>query len=351
MKQVRIQSISLILRLAFACLLAASGSWYVSACSLTGTTPALMTFSPSANPLDVGAVDSYPTGKLLGAVPSNQFRQLMSTDCMSSWASQWTVSNYAPLSLTISPGDGYTYPVYPTNITGIGYIMKQTAITSDAIRTASASSPIWTGSSPSGYAVGVGISFVTTGRLLPGSYTIASRLDAAKFAMSQTSNVQDAYASFNFGYAGFTLNVTGKTCTIDTNTIAQTVNLPATAITKISEVGATDGATPFSFSVSGCTTDIKLHATLTDVNNPNSKNNALANTGDATGVGIQILKDRSPVLFGPQSSVAGNTNQFYIGTGATSYSIPLVAQYVNTGTGAVTAGSVQSQAWVTFSYQ
>ncbi|MNO06732.1 F17a-G fimbrial adhesin precursor [compost metagenome] len=71
------------------------------------------------------------------------------------------------------------------------------------------------------------------------------------------------------------------------------------------------------------------------------------------GIGIQILKDNVVLGYGPDSSAAGNTNQWSAGTvkqGQASMIIPLQARYVQT-TARITSGSANANATFTMSYQ
>lgn len=251
---------------------------------------------------------------------------------------------------TYYPGGPWTnYFIYPTGVQNIGFIISGSdtsyqwmAINGDTLLWPGANGISWNSDR-------VVIGFVQTGPLNPGTYVVPSKTFLNHYGSSSKTANDSTFGPGIISYSSMTVTANTDTCTIDANSIAQTINMPGISTSAISAPGTTGGNTPFSLSVSGCSTGIKLFATLTDVNDTSSTGNTLTNTGNAAGVGVQILKSGTPVSFGPQSSAIGNTNQFSIGTGQTSYSIPLVAQYVNTGT--VKAGSVQSQAWVTFSYQ
>jgi type 1 fimbria pilin len=97
------------------------------------------------------------------------------------------------------------------------------------------------------------------------------------------------------------------------------------------------------------------YITFTDNNNPTNHSNALslASGSSASGVGIQIVQNGSPVSLGPDSSVAGNLNQMFVGSSAGSGSVvrvPFGGRYVKTSN-TMTAGSANGVATFTMSYQ
>ncbi len=146
-------------------------------------------------------------------------------------------------------------------------------------------------------------------------------------------------------------SITAATCSVNQKMVGVTLD-PVEIADLSSRVGLT--AAPKSFNLSlTCPAGIKAFVTLTDNTNIANRTTTLGLTADssAKGVGIQILNSSDiPVAFGPDSAVAGNTNQFLLGTsagGATQY--PFKAQYISTGS--IRAGSVNAIATFTFSYQ
>ncbi|WGS45103.1 fimbrial protein [Burkholderia sp. JSH-S8] len=129
--------------------------------------------------------------------------------------------------------------------------------------------------------------------------------------------------------------------------------------TAFSGVGST--TRPESFSIKlRCSggdpeTETNVHVTLTDATKPGNTSKILSLSKDAkaTGVGIQILRNDVVLGFGPDSSAAGNTNQWKAGTvkaGQVGMSIDLQARYVQTAP-QITAGSANAVATYTLSYQ
>ncbi|WP_199103800.1 hypothetical protein [Aquitalea sp. ASV11] len=68
---------------------------------------------------------------------------------------------------------------------------------------------------------------------------------------------------------------------------------------------------------------------------------------------MQILNEGTPIGYGPDSSAAGNTNQWQVANiaqGVSNYSIPLGVRYIQTGN-TVTPATVNGRATFTMSYQ
>jgi type 1 fimbria pilin len=118
-----------------------------------------------------------------------------------------------------------------------------------------------------------------------------------------------------------------------------------------SRVGSIAGSQPFSLSFN-CSAGAKVSITLTDNVYPANRSDTLQLTADSTakGIGIQVLRNGSPVLFGADSAAAGNTNQWLIGDSPNgTLQLPLTARYVSTAP--VSAGTVKALATFTMSYQ
>jgi type 1 fimbria pilin len=97
-----------------------------------------------------------------------------------------------------------------------------------------------------------------------------------------------------------------------------------------------------------------MSVTLTDASGNDVGNTsntlALSSTSTAAGIGVQIQYNGIVRSYGPDSNVAGNTNQFLLTTGANGvYNFPFYANMIRTGT--VKAGSVITTATFTMSYQ
>ncbi|WP_425118404.1 fimbrial protein [Burkholderia gladioli] len=173
--------------------------------------------------------------------------------------------------------------------------------------------------------------------------------------------MQAAHASD--GTINFTGSVVASTCKINGGTNDLTVPLPTAATSQLGTVGATAGRTPFTLSLSGCTTDRKeggnsVPAPVRKVSvafepgpNVNLATGRLVPTGEnaATGVEIEILNDKyTPIKIGAESSTQGtqivDIDAAEGGTGTAT--LQFAAQYVATGD-KVTGGPANS--FVTYS--
>ncbi|KIG06730.1 type-1 fimbrial protein subunit A [Caballeronia concitans] len=145
--------------------------------------------------------------------------------------------------------------------------------------------------------------------------------------------------------------VTHATCSVNQSSVA--VLMP-TADTRAfaAGIGAVAAPQPFSLSLS-CSTGATVLITLTDAVDASNRTTTLKTTADSTaqGIGVQILNSAgTPVAFGPDSALPGNTNQWTVGSSPNgTLQVPLTARYVRTG--AVNAGTVRALATFTMSYQ
>ncbi|WP_321901962.1 fimbrial protein [Burkholderia cenocepacia] len=172
----------------------------------------------------------------------------------------------------------------------------------------------------------------------------------------------------NQGFQAMSLRISGSiqikpkvpTCSVGTKNIAVKMSPTGNTFTA-RDFGGVGGTTPerdFSIQLN-CSggdegTSTNAYVTLTDNSNNGNRSNLLSLTPDsnATGVAIQILKDGKPLNFGPDSSSAGNPNQWKAGTipqGQGGFTIPLTARYIQTGT--LKGGTANAVATFTMSYQ
>ncbi|WP_179950203.1 hypothetical protein [Burkholderia sp. MSMB1826] len=79
-------------------------------------------------------------------------------------------------------------------------------------------------------------------------------------------------------------------------------------------IGAATGDTGFNIGLK-CQSGASLYVTLTDLTAPANTSDqlTLAPASTAKGVKLHILRNGSPVGYGPDSRVAGNPNQWYVG--------------------------------------
>lgn len=144
--------------------------------------------------------------------------------------------------------------------------------------------------------------------------------------------------------------VTGVTCQVVNPSIA--VNLPAVSVQNLVAAGQTAAATNFSIPLNCATGGADVYVTLTDATNAANTSTLLSLKGTSTAgnVKLRILRsDGSAISYGPDSAVAGTTNQWLVGASGSTSSIPLTVQYY--ATGLTTPGLVQAATTFTLSYQ
>ena len=145
------------------------------------------------------------------------------------------------------------------------------------------------------------------------------------------------------------------TCAVDDRSVL--VPMGSVSNPKLS-VGQTFNPVDFSLKLNCSggdgTTPINAYLTLTDSTTPGNRSSTLnLGTGSTvTGLGIQILRNNTPVSFGPaDGTTVGSQNQFSVGaTTNGSITIPFTGQYIVTNTN-VTPGIVKAVALFTVVYQ
>ncbi|UBM08287.1 fimbrial protein [Cupriavidus metallidurans] len=137
-----------------------------------------------------------------------------------------------------------------------------------------------------------------------------------------------------------TFSFQNPTCSLTAGTANQTVRLPTAKTTEFSAIGVTARPTNFNISLENCVQQTAVNMSLNGT--INTLSTVLANTGSATGVGLQVVYSGSPMAFNTTYPM-GNVGS------STSMNIPLTAQYYRTG--AMTAGSVNGVATIMMIYQ
>jgi type 1 fimbria pilin len=147
------------------------------------------------------------------------------------------------------------------------------------------------------------------------------------------------------------------TCRVATPSIS--VPLGNVPVNRFTGVGSTSQMPSYSFTIqlncsggdSGAT--LNVYTTLTDQTDVTNQSDTLNLSAGSTarGVGIQVLNGDTPIRFGPDSSAAGNINQWFAGSAANgTFNIPLKARYVQTGS-SVVPGTANGIATFTMNYQ
>jgi type 1 fimbria pilin len=146
-----------------------------------------------------------------------------------------------------------------------------------------------------------------------------------------------------------------KNYSCDVTTPSIQVALPAVTRASLPAVNATAGETPFKLGFR-CPqgTGSYVHVTLTDASNMANRSTTLglAPGSSASGVGLQVLRDDTPVAYGPDSAMVHTENQWSVGfaKGGQSMEIPLRVRYIRTEE-TLGPGSVVGKATFTMSYQ
>lgn len=163
--------------------------------------------------------------------------------------------------------------------------------------------------------------------------------------------------NWDVNISGTSSILAGPTCTVSAPVIP--VSLGYIATTTFRGVGTTSPSRTFSITLS-CSggepgTAISSYVTLTDAAHPENTSTtlALSSGSTASGLGIQILKDDVVLGYGPDSTAAGNTNQWKSGTitqGTSVFQIPLSARYVQVDPN-ISPGAANGLATFTLSYQ
>lgn len=188
---------------------------------------------------------------------------------------------------------------------------------------------------------------ITAGGVLTGKF--------AYWYGGQGSNVIGDYASYTWSGGGVVVQPILPTCKVSTSSIA--VPLKDVSAHIFTGIGKTSSGQSFNITLlcSGGTTgpDTNIYVTLTDQTDPGNFSDTLRLTNDSTasGIGIQVLFGTTVIKYGPDSSAAGNKNQWKAGSyGQGAFQIPLTARYIQTAP-AVKGGTANGRATFTMSYQ
>jgi type 1 fimbria pilin len=304
--------------------------------------PATLSFSPSGP-------YSVPRDAAVGSLVAHALAAATATGITCA-----LVETAAVNGTEVSAGSG----VYQTSVSGIGvsfYVVNgpsQTLITSTGGGYTSG-----TLSAPGNGALpGIQANLIVTGQVVSG-YSLAG-LPSVTVTFTPAGS-----CSWSTGIAN-TLPTSANnsavvpiTCTVTTPSVS--VNLPVISMSALSAVGKTGGDTRFPLGLS-CAPGANVYITLSDVTTPANTSSllTLAPSSTAQGIKLRILNATGPIDFGPDSPVAGTTNQWLLGASGSINSVPLTVQYYRddtnpsgTGPATLTAGSVHAQATFTMSYQ
>ena len=253
-------------------------------------------------------------------------------------------------------GEGVNYPIYPTGVPGIGYGFGighegGTVYTPFAQpeTTVTPKSPV---ALTAGYAIQ--IYFFVTGALENGTHVMPKKKVGELRLVTSTDPQLATIVPIYIAASTFIVNT--KSCKLDMP--SQSVRLPDVSTTEFNGMNSLSSVSgSFNINLSNCSQGIPISATLTDASNPGNKGDILGLAGGstATGVGLKLYRngESTALKYGPDSSASGNPGRWNIRTSSgteTSFSIPFVVRYVQTGS-QVTPGSVHAVSTITLSYQ
>jgi P pilus assembly protein, pilin FimA len=252
-----------------------------------------------------------------------------------------------PTGKTLVDG-GATYTVYATSLRGVGLILAAGDYSAAGIPLAPTATDLVKGWSTF-WDANASVRLVATGDPIA-TGTLAATTVGNFFVGEKSSGTTSATAPIKIT----STSLTAQTCSVDAGSVNLSVSLGTTSAPGLAgPVGTTSGNAGFSVRLN-CSTGMNVYMTLTDANNLGNTSDVLSlspSPTQARGVGIQVRRDGTPVRFGPDSSVAGNTNQFSIGASPNGVlTIPFTANYIKTNP-VVAPGDANAVATYTFSYQ
>lgn len=245
-----------------------------------------------------------------------------------------------------------TNGIYPTSIPGIG--LRMSGAFSPGVYFPTAVDAAYSGTLSWLQNFTITVEIVKTANTV-GSGTLTGAF--AAYSPSPTSGPIEVLFAWDGG--GVPIQPVVPACTVQTSDIR--VPMGAVAASVFTGPGSVGPTKDFSIDLN-CAggdpgTSVGAYVTLSDAANTGNLSTTLPldATSSAQGVGIQILRNGSPVAFGPAATgkTIGNTNQWKAGTiaqGSPSFSVPLQARYIQTGA-RVNGGTANSQAVFTLAYQ
>lgn len=144
----------------------------------------------------------------------------------------------------------------------------------------------------------------------------------------------------------FTGTILPASCTIDSSTANQTIDLGSANVGDFAAVGATRNAIAFNLKLTNCSSSARV--TMTVSGTSDTVASVLKNTGNAAQVGVQLLQaSRVGATTGTPITLNSALNLGTVDL-TNAMTIPMAAQFYRIGT--MTAGTVTSTATVDFTY-
>lgn len=321
-------------------------------CTTNPATPTITATIPATAINTVGSpVDRYLTGWFYG--PSSGYSNLYAGCTAKS-----TVASQMRITLPLAGGNIDGYPIFKTNIDGVGIIFKSRdrssepgkPVNSDWTQVAQGATTYWDAS--------FGARLVSTSQTIA-SGTVSGLGVVGQLRIVDTSDIAGSSTIIPINVAvNGSVTLTSKTCSVSADSKNISIFLGHVNISEISSSGDTARQAAFRINFDSCAPDLNVYMTLTDNNDLGNSSDILSLIADgeqATGVGIRIvnLLTSQPVRFGLDSATPGNPNQFFVINTTTQkkISIPFIATYIKTGSAPLTAGSANGVATFTMSYQ
>ncbi|WP_230954214.1 fimbrial protein [Burkholderia stagnalis] len=260
------------------------------------------------------------------------------------WSLGWIVFRGTTAILSGNIGGGY---VYSTGISGVGMRFKYSG-TGQRGWWPISQDKSWMSETTIAPTANLDVELIKTGPITAGG--VVTGEVGGWFAENGATQVVSIRIN-----GGIVVQPQVPTCRVTTPAI--TVPLGSMPASTFTGVGSVSPSKPFNIALqcsggeTGAVTNV--YTTLTDHTNPGNVSDTLSLASDATatGIGIQVLNGSTVIKYGPDSSAAGNTNQWKAGTtGNGTFTIPLTARYIQTAP-KVTPGTADGLATFTMSYQ
>lgn len=311
-----------------------------------------------AGPLNyIGPADAMGVGQPIGRTWIATANQQVCHSPAMDIARAVIVPISSPTSLRVNI-DGIVYPVFETHISGVGWIMSIKDTHAYYYTALNNTENQWypSAGTDNNHQIDIGgsvkLTFVKTKtHLISGTSTIPAQNLAKIVCYRQNGSVADQ-AWIKTQSEIITVQASG--CTITTPSNA-TLNLGDFSANNFPSVGSTAGNAAYSIALS-CDANVDVKATASDQSNSANQSSIMGLTPSSTarGLGVQVFYNGSSTALslGPDSTSAGNLNQFSIKRTSSNnqiVNVPLQFKYIRTGT--ISAGTANAIAGITFSYQ
>jgi type 1 fimbria pilin len=180
-----------------------------------------------------------------------------------------------------------------------------------------------------------------------GGFSMIGSVTSKEYANGGTG----AKSTINFNYT--ILNTSIPSCSVTTTAVA--VSMPYENTSAFQGVGATTGQTNFNLGLV-CDANANPSISFMDSATPSNETSTLtlAPGSTATGIGVQLLYQGTPVVFSPgaysyTNSSTPTSNNLSLGALSGTQNVPFQARYIQTNA-AVTPGLIRAVATFTMTY-